>query len=82
MPWHKGSFSAFNQIAIDDLAQEATSPNKLAEPEHVTGDLSDLVLGKFKGRNHVDDRTAFVFRGHALGDLALSALAFQRFSEK
>ena len=81
VPWHKSSFHAFDQLAIDDTAQEATLPNKLAAPEHVTGDLSELVLGKFKGRNHVDDRTAFVFRGHALGDLALAALAFQRFSE-
>ena len=80
-PWVKESFSAFDQIAIDDLAQEAALPNKLAAPEVVTGDLSGLILGKFKGRNLADDRTAFIFRGHALGDLALAALAFQRFSE-
>jgi ornithine cyclodeaminase/alanine dehydrogenase len=64
-PWHKDSFSAFDRIAIDDLEQEAALPNKLAAPEHVTG----------------GDRTAFIFRGHALGDLALSALAFRKFSE-
>jgi ornithine cyclodeaminase/alanine dehydrogenase len=80
-PWHKDSFSAFDRIAIDDLEQEAALPNKLAAPEHVTGDLSGLVLGKFKGRNSPRDRTAFIFRGHALGDLALSALAFRKFSE-
>jgi ornithine cyclodeaminase/alanine dehydrogenase len=81
VPWHKDSFYAFDQITIDDMAQEAALPNKLAEPEYVTGDLSELVLGKFKGRNQADDRTAFIFRGHALGDLALAALAFRRFSE-
>jgi ornithine cyclodeaminase/alanine dehydrogenase-like protein (mu-crystallin family) len=81
VPWHKDSFSAFDQIAIDDMEQEAALPNKLAEPEHVTGDLAGLVLGKFKGRNQADDRTAFIFRGYALGDLALAALAFQRYSE-
>ncbi len=80
-PWTKESFSAFDQIAIDDLAQEAALPNKLAAPELVTGDLSGLVMGKFNGRNQLNDRTAFIFRGHALGDLALAALAFQRFGE-
>jgi ornithine cyclodeaminase/alanine dehydrogenase len=80
-PWHKESFSAFDQVAIDDLEQEAAMPSKLADPRHVTGDLSGLVLGKFKGRGLADDRTAFIFRGHALGDLALAALAFRKFSE-
>jgi ornithine cyclodeaminase/alanine dehydrogenase len=77
-PWDKEQYAAFNRIIIDDLNQEAALPNKLAPPEYVTGDLSGLVLGKFSGRSSTDDRTAFIFRGHALGDLALSALAFQK----
>jgi ornithine cyclodeaminase/alanine dehydrogenase len=77
-PWFKDEFPAFDQIAIDDLDQEAALPNKLAPPECVTGDLSALVLGKFAGRNNKEDRNAFIFRGHALGDLALSALALQK----
>ena len=80
-PWDKESFSAFHQIAIDDMEQEAALPNKLAAPENVSGDLSGLVLGKFNGRNLAGDRNAFIFRGHALGDLALAVLAFQKFSE-
>ena len=80
-PWDKESFAAFDQIALDDLEQEAALPNKLAAPEHVTGDLSGLILGKFNGRNRADDRTAFIFRGHALGDLALAAVAYRKFSE-
>lgn len=77
-PWMKDTFSAFNQVAIDDLDQEAVLPNKLAPPQYVTGDLSGLVLGKFTGRDSDEDRNAFIFRGHALGDLALSALALQK----
>ena len=80
-PWNKESFSAFNQISIDDLEQEAALPNKLVAPELVSGDLSGLVLGKFSGRNLVNDRSAFIFRGHALGDLALAALALQKAKE-
>ena len=79
-PWRKDSFSAFDRIAIDDLEQEAALPNKLVASEYVTGDLSGLVMGKFDGRCLPNDRTAFIFRGHALGDLALAALAFGKFS--
>jgi ornithine cyclodeaminase/alanine dehydrogenase len=77
-PWKKESFIAFDQIIIDDMKQEVALPNKLAPPDSVTGDLSGLVLGKIKGRNQDSDRNAFIFRGHAMGDLALSALAYQR----
>jgi ornithine cyclodeaminase/alanine dehydrogenase-like protein (mu-crystallin family) len=76
-PWHKDGFSVLDRITIDDQAQEAAMPNKLVAPEYVSGDLSGLVLGKFSGRDHADDRNAFIFRGHALGDLALAGLALQ-----
>jgi ornithine cyclodeaminase/alanine dehydrogenase-like protein (mu-crystallin family) len=81
VPWKKESFAALDQITIDDLEQEAALPNKLVPPEFVTGDLSGLVLGRFAGRSRDSDRNAFIFRGHAMGDLALSALAFQRASQ-
>ncbi|MFK7964911.1 MAG: ornithine cyclodeaminase family protein [Burkholderiaceae bacterium] len=80
VPWHKESFSVLDKLAVDDLKQEAALPNKLADPAHVHGDLADLVHGRVKGRANAQDRTAFVFRGHALGDLALAVLAYQRFS--
>lgn len=81
VPWIKESFAELDCLVIDDLAQEAALPNKLADPAHVTGDLSGLVLGKFEGRSNEGDRTAFIFRGHALGDLALASLAYQKFRE-
>lgn len=81
-PWKKDSFARLDRLAIDDLEQESALPNKLAPPELVTGDLSGLVLGKFAGRDQDKDRTAFVFRGHALGDLALAILALQRYREQ
>lgn len=76
--WHKETFSAFQRLAIDDLGQEAMMEVKLADPEDVSGDLSGMINGRFDGRTADADRTAFVFRGHALGDLAISALAFQK----
>ncbi len=77
-PWKKDSFAAFSRIVIDDVQQEAALPNKLLPTNLVTGDLAGLVLGKFEGRERDDERSAFIFRGHALGDLALSALAYQK----
>lgn len=78
VPWISASLSAFSRIVIDDLQQEAALPNKLAPPELVTGDLAGLVLRKFEGREQSDERSAFIFRGHALGDLALSAVAYRK----
>jgi ornithine cyclodeaminase/alanine dehydrogenase len=77
-PWIKKSFAAFDTLVIDDLEQENALPNKLAPSELVTGDLSGLVLGQVPGRKKAEDRTAFVFRGHALGDLALAGLALRK----
>lgn len=76
--WHKESFTIFERLAIDDLDQEATMDAKLADPAHVSGDLAGLIEGRFKGRTSDGGRTAFVFRGHALGDLAVAALAWQK----
>jgi len=77
-PWRTASLPAFDRIVIDDLEQEAALPNKLAPRELVTGDLSGLVLGSIEGRQRSDERSAFIFRGHALGDLALSAVAYRK----
>ena len=81
-PWHRESFKNLDCVIIDDLVQEAALSNKLCDPSLINGDLSGLVLGKLNGRRHADDRTAFIFRGHALGDLALSALALAKYQER
>ncbi len=80
-PWIQEGFLGFDRIVIDDVAQEATMPNKLVRHGHVSGDLSGLVLGDVEGRTADGERTAFIFRGHALGDLALAALAYRKARE-
>ena len=77
VPWHKETFGGLDRVVIDDLEQEMALPTKLADPAHVHGDLTGLVTGAVTGRGAAQDRTAFVFRGHALGDLALAALVYQ-----
>lgn len=80
-PWLKESMAVFDRIIVDDLEQEASMPKPLVDPALVRGDLTGLVTGDAVGRCTADERTAFVFRGLALGDLAVAGLAYQRACE-
>lgn len=75
--WYADSMSAFNRIIIDDLEQESHMQQPLVDPSMVSGDLTGLVNGDILARCSNDERTAFVFRGLALGDLAVAVLAYQ-----
>jgi ornithine cyclodeaminase/alanine dehydrogenase len=77
-PWHRESLTAFDSIVIEDRKQEAAMSQKLAPEELISGDLSELVLGTYAGRSDAKQRTAFLFRGFALGDFALAALAWEK----
>lgn len=77
--WLPETMNAFDQIVIDDLEQESSMEKPLVNPALVSGDLFGLVNGKTAGRKNIDDKTAFAFRGLAIGDLALAGLAYQRF---
>ncbi|HZM47303.1 MAG TPA: NAD(P)-binding domain-containing protein [Burkholderiales bacterium] len=80
LPWLRDSMGAFARIVIDDREQEATMPEPMVEPQLVSGDLADLVAGSVAEVSSRSERTAFVFRGMGLADLALAALAYQRAS--
>ena len=43
---------------------------------YLAGDLTALVCGDLPGRKSAQELTAFVFRGVALGDLAVAGLAY------
>ncbi len=77
-PWMREHFSAFDRIIVDDQAQEAAMPVPMADPDMVTGDLFGLVNGRAIGRSTPEERTGFMFRGLAVGDLALAALAYRK----
>lgn len=78
LPWIPGGMTAFDRVVIDDLEQESTMPSPMVSPDLVTGDLTGLVTGEIAGRNTNEDRTAFVFRAIAMGDLALAALGYEK----
>lgn len=77
-PWIPETLHAFDRIVIDDLAQEKSMGKPMVDPALVAGDVQGLVTGEVPPRRDDDERSAFVFRGMAVGDLALAALAWQR----
>lgn len=79
IPWIDETMSVFDRIVIDETEQEAQAEHPLIDASLPDGDLAGLVLGKIDGRCTDLERTAFVFRGLALADLAIAALAYERF---
>jgi len=78
LPWNRGSMRVFDRIIIDDRKQEAAMPEPMLDPFLVDGDLAELVTGQVEGRSDDQQRTAFVFRSVAVGDLALAAFAYEK----
>jgi ornithine cyclodeaminase/alanine dehydrogenase-like protein (mu-crystallin family) len=77
LPWLPDGMAAFERIVIDDVEQEGKMSRPMVAPALVAGDLSGLVCGDLPGRKSAQELTAFVFRGLALGDLALAGLAYR-----
>jgi len=78
LPWIPESMRVFDRILIDDRKQEAAMAEPMLDTALVNGDMTELVSGKVSGRSNKAERTAFVFRSVALGDLAVAALAYRR----
>jgi len=76
-PWIDAGMAALDRIVVDDLEQERTMPHPLVDPDLVAGDITQLVTGTIDGRRDPKQTTAFIFRGLALGDLALAYLAYE-----
>ncbi|HYN00386.1 MAG TPA: ornithine cyclodeaminase family protein [Aestuariivirgaceae bacterium] len=78
VPWYPESIPTFERILVDDLEQEKKMSKPMVAPELVKGDLTQLVCGDLPGRTSPKERTAFAFRGLAVGDLAVAGLVYQR----
>ncbi|MFO0996228.1 MAG: ornithine cyclodeaminase family protein [Alphaproteobacteria bacterium] len=78
VPWRPESLTAFDRIIVGDLDQDARSDRPLIDPALVRGDLTTLVNDESQGRLSAEERTAFAFRGLAIGDLALAGLAYEK----
>lgn len=80
LPWKKDTLQVFDRLVIDDLKQEAAMPVPMMAMDLIDGDLTGLVEGKVAARQNDEERTAFIFRAVALGDLALATLVYQQVS--
>ncbi len=80
-PFKAGDMAIFDRIIIDDMKQEATMTNPMVPENLISGDLFSLLSDKTESRKFQQERCAFVFRSVAIGDLALSALAYETANE-
>lgn len=77
-PWVTDGMTAFDAVIIDDEAQERVSQKKMVDPALVQGDLKGLIGGKTDLVFDAEKRSAFIFRGLAIGDFAIACLAYAR----
>lgn len=77
-PWRKETASAFDRVVVDDVAHETASDHPLIDPERINGDLRTLLRGEIADGYAPAIRTAFVFRGPAIADLALAGLVYRK----
>ena len=77
-PWTPDGMAAFDAVIIDDLEQERVSQKKMVDPGLVQGDLRGLIAGDAGASFDPEKRSAFIFRGLAIGDFAVACLAYER----
>ena len=72
----------FAAIIDDEMAKIRAGAESLAYPEPYAGEVADLVTGGLRGRETADERTALVFAGLGLADVAVAAAVYQRAVER
>jgi ornithine cyclodeaminase/alanine dehydrogenase len=77
IPWLPDTMDAFGAAYVDDRAQEAASARPMIDPGKVSGDLGEVVRGDVPAAFDPARRSAFLFRGIAIGDFAVAALAYE-----
>jgi len=81
IPWKPASMRAFDALYVDDHAQEAIMEKPMVNPTQITGDLGAVVSGQTPAAFDPQGRSAFVFRGLSIADLAAAALIYQKLKD-
>ncbi len=76
IPWHPEGMAGFGRVYVDDIEQERAAEKPMVAPGLIAGDLGSLAASP-PGFDP-DHRSAFIFRGMAIGDFAVAALAVAR----
>ncbi|MFO0996327.1 MAG: ornithine cyclodeaminase family protein [Alphaproteobacteria bacterium] len=74
--WISESLGALDRVVTDDLDQAVTE--KLTYPKPYHGEVAGLVAGTTMGRQSDKERTALVFAGIGLADVAVGAAVYER----
>ncbi len=77
IPWKPETLDAFEAAYIDDHAQEATNPRPMIPKALVRGDMGEVLRGEVAANYDPAMRSTFLFRGLAIGDFAVSVLAYE-----
>ena len=81
--WDAKSTEALDHVSTDDHEQSAPGgPERLNYDKPYDSEISELVAGVKQGRRNDRERTALIFSGIGLGDVAAAALIYQRALEK
>jgi ornithine cyclodeaminase/alanine dehydrogenase len=78
--WLAHTLPGLDRVVTDDIAQ--SDSENVAYPEPFHGEVADLVSGKLTGRETAAQRTALVFAGLGLADVALGAAVYKRAIER
>ncbi|MDX1422696.1 MAG: hypothetical protein R3322_06130 [Kiloniellales bacterium] len=76
LSWISESLSRLDRVVTDDQAQAGSEG--LAYQEPYDGEVADLVAGRLAGRRSHEERTALVFAGLGLADVAVAAAVYRR----
>ncbi len=76
LSWISESLSRLDRVVTDDQAQAGTEG--LAYKEPYDGEVAHLVVGRLAGRERAKERTALVFAGVGLADVAVAGAVYER----
>ncbi len=76
LSWISASLAALDLVVTDDIDQAGSERLSYREPYH--GEVAGLVAGNLPGRENAAQRTALVFAGLGLADVAVAAAVYQR----
>ena len=76
--WTMDSAATLDIVATDDIDQAGPGGEDMGFPREYDAEISDLVAGKKPGRTDDTQKTALLFGGPALADVAAAALVFER----
>lgn len=77
IPWQPETLDFLDAAYIDDHDQEASSPKPMISKALVQGDMGQVLGREVAAEYDPKKRSAFLFRGLAIGDFAVSALAYE-----